>query len=43
MTTSGLYPTVSEAVPYMESWALWFARERINTAEALGCPHPPRP
>jgi hypothetical protein len=37
------YPTVSEAVPCVESWAPWFARERINTAEAIGCPHPPRP
>ena len=36
-------PTVSEAVPYVESWALWFARERIKTAEAIGRPQPTRP
>ena len=40
MTNSSLYPTVSEAVPYVESWVLWFARDRIKNAEALDCPHP---
>ncbi len=28
-------PTVSDAVAYVEGWALWFARERIKTAEAI--------
>lgn len=31
-------PTVSEAVAYVEAWALWFARERIKTAEAINHP-----
>jgi ERCC4-type nuclease len=31
-------PTVSEAVPYVEAWALWFARDRIKTAEAISRP-----
>ena len=35
-------PTVSDAVPYVESWALWFARERLKTADAIGRP-PQRP
>jgi DNA excision repair protein ERCC-4 len=28
-------PTVLGAVSYVESWALWFARERIKTAHAI--------
>jgi ERCC4-type nuclease len=36
-------PTISDAVPYVESWALWFARERLKTAEAISRPQPPHP
>ena len=31
-------PTISDAVPYVEAWALWFARERIKTAQAISNP-----
>ena len=31
-------PTISDAVSYVEAWAMWFARERIKTAEAIGRP-----
>lgn len=34
-------PSVSEAVPYVESWALWFARDRVKTAEAIAAPSRP--
>lgn len=27
--------TISDAVSYVEAWAMWFARERIKTAEAI--------